>query len=173
MALTHLLLYARKPHRVVYALAVLMAVAGATSAVSELFLMFASDISAYAGTLKYQVLSAFVIVVALVWFIYLYYGTASRALALTISAMWLVSVVPRLFVPGDGLLFSEISALGANPLAGNIKIVPSAFVSPIEADLAEVTAALSRWGIGLRAVLNKAQTPAAQVAPVRHDEART
>jgi uncharacterized membrane protein len=59
------------------------------------------------------------------------------------------------------------------PFAGNIKIVPSTLVSPMQADLAEVTAVLSRWGIGLRAVLNSPQTQAVQVAPVRDGEAGT
>lgn len=59
------------------------------------------------------------------------------------------------------------------PFAGNIKIVPSTMVSPMQADLAEVTAVLSRWGIGLRAVLNSPQTQAVQVPPVRDGEAGT
>ena len=59
------------------------------------------------------------------------------------------------------------------PFAGNIKIVPSTMVSPMQADLAEVTAVLSRWDIGLRAVLNSPQTQTVQVPPVRDGEAGT
>ena len=59
------------------------------------------------------------------------------------------------------------------PFAGNIKIVPAKIVSPMEADLPEVTAVLSRWGIGLRAMLNKAGSSAAPVATAHKGETRT
>ncbi|HUU73030.1 MAG TPA: ATP-binding protein [Burkholderiales bacterium] len=114
MALMHVLLFARDRHRLVYGLAALMAFSAAVNAVCELFLMFAEDIPAYVGVLKVQVFSTFLIVVSLVWFIYVYYGTASRTLALAITAMWVMAIMLGIVLPSDGYVFSSISELVIN-----------------------------------------------------------
>jgi PAS domain S-box-containing protein len=110
LALIHALLWLRDRRRVVYVLSASMALGATLNAVSELMLMFSGDIQTYVVWLKIEVLAVFVLLVSLVWFVYLYFRTASRSMALTITAMWSVSLAIN-FVAPNSIIFLEITEL--------------------------------------------------------------
>lgn len=79
-------------------------------AYTELIGLTAQNIPAYALALKFQTLGVFVMLVSLVWFIYVYFGTGKKWLVLLITFLWCISIVLN-FVAPYSIVYSEITGL--------------------------------------------------------------
>jgi two-component system sensor kinase FixL len=110
LGLSSLLLWLRGERELRYLLAATMAFAAAACAGSELALSRSTDVATYLLTLRIQVVLIGAMLLSLVWFVYLHFGSASRPLALAITALWSFNLVVELATPG-GAVFSEITAL--------------------------------------------------------------
>ena len=110
LGLILMLLWTHDWRRLDYLLAAAMAVAGGCSALTEMGLAFAGDIPTYIELMKIQVPLAFIIVMSLVWFVYIDLGTASRSLALAITALWIIHLTIHLMSPSSGV-YAEIASL--------------------------------------------------------------
>ena len=76
----------------------------------ELLALHANDIRAYAFALKYQTLGVFTMLVSLVWFIQIYFGTGRKWLVWSITLLWIFSVTVNLLAP-HSIVYSEIIEL--------------------------------------------------------------
>ena len=110
LAATHLQLWFRARKAAVYLLSAVMALGAAANAGSELYLLKSQDVASYATGLRVENTAVFVLVVAMVWFVYLYFGTARRWLAVLISALWSIAQVANLASPYS-VVFSNITEL--------------------------------------------------------------
>ncbi len=88
----------------------LAALGASAVAYTELIGLTAQDIPAYAFALKFQTLGVFVMLVSLVWFIYFYFGTGKKWLALLITFFWCFSIILNFIAPYS-LVYSEIIEL--------------------------------------------------------------
>ncbi len=88
-----------------------MALGSTGNAVIELLLFHASSVSAYASLLQWQVLSVYILLIPMVWFVYVQLGTARRWLAGTISLIWTIALASP--VPEN--------------LAGRLEIAPKSY----------------------------------------------
>ncbi|MDH3268766.1 MAG: sigma 54-interacting transcriptional regulator, partial [Ignavibacteria bacterium] len=79
-------------------------------AYTELIGLTAQSIPTYAFALKFQTLGVFVMLVSLIWFIYYYFGTAKKWLALLITFFWCFSIVLNFTAPYS-IVYSEIIEL--------------------------------------------------------------
>ena len=86
------------------------ALGAAGSSLMELYGLHAESVENYALVTHYQNIFIFILVIALIWFVYAYFQTANRWLALTVTALWIVSIVVNFLSP-YGLTFSEITHL--------------------------------------------------------------
>ena len=110
LALTHLFLWVYKPRSAMYVLLAVAALGAAANAVTEMIVLRAQTIAQAAAALKAENVAIYVLLVPLVWFSYLYFGTARRRLALAITGLWSVAVVLNFASPGS-LVFREIVEL--------------------------------------------------------------
>jgi PAS domain S-box-containing protein len=110
---TSLTLWLRRRREIAYLLAAAMAMAAAGSALIELFLALSTDLMTYRRLLIAQVPVGAAIALALTWFVYFHFGSASRALALSTSLLWLIHVAVD-FAAADGAVFTSITALERN-----------------------------------------------------------
>jgi len=109
-ALTHLQLWVRARKTAVYLLSAVMALGAAANAGSELYLLKSQDIASYSTGLRVANTAVFVLVVAMVWFVYLYFGTARRWSAVLISVLWSIALVANLASPYS-VVYSTIAGL--------------------------------------------------------------
>jgi PAS domain S-box-containing protein len=110
LALLHLLLWLKDHNRPVYALSALMAAGASASAYLELALLQTESIERYATLLRLENLAIFALLIPMVWFVYLHFGTARRWLAVTITATWGIAIVVNFLSPFS-LVFSDIAEL--------------------------------------------------------------
>jgi PAS domain S-box-containing protein len=114
LALMHLLLWFKSGPHNVYRLSALMAVSAGAGAMIELMLQQSSSIERYGALLRWENLSVFVLLMAMIWFVYLHFGTARRWLAATITALWSVAIVVN-FASPYSVTFADIHALRRLP----------------------------------------------------------
>jgi PAS domain S-box-containing protein len=88
----------------------LAALGACAVAYAELSALHAQDIPVYVSAIKFQTLGVFVMLVALVWFVYFYFGTGKKWLALLITFFWSVSIILSLISPYS-IIYSEITEL--------------------------------------------------------------
>ena len=88
----------------------LAALGASAVAYTELVALHAQDIPVYLSALKFQTLGVFVMLVALVWFMYFYFGTGKKWLVLLITFFWCISIVINFIAP-YGIVYSEIIKL--------------------------------------------------------------
>jgi PAS domain S-box-containing protein len=110
LGLMSLTLWLRRRSEIAYLLAAVMAAAAACSALIELFLALSTDLGTYRTLLFVQVPVGAAIALALTWFVYFHFGSASRALAFGISLLWLVHVAVN-FASTDTAVFATITSL--------------------------------------------------------------
>ena len=80
------------------------------AALAELATFRATSIDAYGQILKFQNYAIFMVVVGLVWFVDSYLGTARRWLGVSITAIWIVTLIVNQTAP-HSIVFSEIHSL--------------------------------------------------------------
>ena len=117
LALLHLLLWWKDRGAPVYILATFMALGATGNAISELFLLHAQSVSSYANLLQWEVLFVYILLMAMVWFVYLQLGTARRWLAGTISLLWTIALVIN-FASPSSLIYLQIDTLAHHEAYG-------------------------------------------------------
>ena len=86
------------------------ALGAAAVAITELFGLTSQSIPDYVLALKFQTLAVFVMLVSLVWFIHLYFGTGRKWLLWLISILWVSSIIVNFIAPYS-VVYSEIIEL--------------------------------------------------------------
>ena len=97
-------------NRHIYLLSTIMAMSAGISALLELGLLITTSVDTYNELLRYENLAIFMILIPMVWFIHLYLKTGRTWLALSITALWSVSIIINFLSPNN-LTFSEIYEL--------------------------------------------------------------
>ena len=111
LAIVHGVIWIRqRNHAWANLLFTLSALGAAGSSFMELWGLHADSVETYALVVRYQNICIFALVVSLTWFVYVYFETANRWLALTISGLWVISIIVNFLSPYS-LTFSEISSL--------------------------------------------------------------
>ena len=110
LALTHLFLWMKDRSAHVYGLSVAMAAGASATTVTELLLLHAREIPVYARILVWQNAAVYVLLVSMVWYVYLRFGTARRWLAFAITTLWTVAIVIN-FVSPASVVFAQIDEL--------------------------------------------------------------
>jgi len=103
-------LWFKDRHTIVYLLSAIMGLSAAASAFTELGLMQATSAAAYGRLLQWNVLSVYTLVVSLVWLVYVRLGSARRWLALLVTALWSVQMVPNFLSP-TSVVYARIDSL--------------------------------------------------------------
>ncbi len=89
---------------------------GATvSALFELFQRQTTSIEIYQQAVRLGHLPTFILLVSLVWFVDIYFGTAKRWLTILISSMWVLALVIN-FTSDSSLTFQSIAEIKRIPL---------------------------------------------------------
>ena len=109
-SLLHLLLWWKDRGTSVYMLAALMALGATGNAMTELQLLHTQSVSSYATLLRWEVLFVYILLMAMVWFVYVQLGTARRWLAGTINLIWTIALVINFASPGS-LIYLQIDTL--------------------------------------------------------------
>jgi PAS domain S-box-containing protein len=86
------------------------ALGAAASSFMELWGLHAESVETYALVARYQNICIFTLLLSLIWFVYVYFGTAKRWLALTITGLWILSLIINFLSPYS-LTFSKITGL--------------------------------------------------------------
>jgi PAS domain S-box-containing protein len=110
LAFMHLLLWFRERRRAVYLLSCMMAASASASAFLEHALLRTESLENYRRLIRWENLAISLILVPMVWFVYAYFGTGRRWLALTITALWAASLVVNFLSPYS-VTFAEITDL--------------------------------------------------------------
>ena len=110
LGLMHLLLFFHQRRSTLYLLSSLMAFAAAADTMLVLALMNVQSIEAYSLLLIWDGAAVYVMLIAMVWFVYAYFHNAQLWLAGLITAMWSVALVVNFLSP-HSLVFSSIEGL--------------------------------------------------------------
>lgn len=110
LGLTHVLLWFKERRRVLYLLSALMAFSAAASALIELGLMRAGTIAEYQWLLRWENLTIYLLLMSIIWFVQLHFGTARRWLAIAVTALWTVAILINFLSPAS-IVYSEIAGL--------------------------------------------------------------
>ena len=110
MALTHLFLWLKDREKTAYILASVMAGAAAANGLLELALLHCTSVERYAALLKIESVSVYLVLIPMVWFINLYFGTARRWLAWVITGLWSAALLFNFLSPAS-LVYTEITEI--------------------------------------------------------------
>ena len=110
LGLMHLAIFLRRSNAIPNLLFSIIALGGAGVAFTELLLLNEQNIQHYAVIVKISHTFVSVLLVPLVWLVYVYFKTARRWLALTITGIWVFSI-PANFLSPYSVVFSEITEL--------------------------------------------------------------
>ena len=86
------------------------AIGAAGIAIFELWSLKTIDISLYSLEVKLTHIPIFILLISLIWFIYVYFGTAKKWLANSITVLWTVALIINFSSP-NSLTFSSITEL--------------------------------------------------------------
>jgi len=101
LALTHLFLWSKEHRDSVYLVSALMAAGAVGVTLAELSLLKAQTIEGFARGLIWSNVFVFVLLISMVWYIFLRFGTARRWLALLITAFWTAAIVLNFLSPAS------------------------------------------------------------------------
>jgi signal transduction histidine kinase len=110
LGLMHLLLWSQKRQATVYLLSSLMAFSAGASAMLELGMLSTQSLTTYRILTRWENFSIFMILVPMVWFVYIYFGTGRRWLVVVITLLWSVGLLANFFSP-HSLTFSDVTEL--------------------------------------------------------------
>ncbi|GMR25105.1 MAG: hypothetical protein BMS9Abin39_0383 [Ignavibacteria bacterium] len=91
------------------------ALGAASISIFELLSLKTTDITAYALGVRYTHIPIFILLVSLVWFLYIYFGTAKQWLAFLITGLWTIALIVN-FISPSSLTFLNITELKQIPL---------------------------------------------------------
>ena len=114
LALAQLFVWSRQWKTFDHVLASLMCVGAAGSAWCELALMRVTSVADFGRLLQWDNLFVYLLLVPMVWYVQLRFGSARRWLALLITALWTIALVPNFMSPYS-VVFSEITELQHAP----------------------------------------------------------
>jgi len=86
------------------------ALGAALSALFELLQLHASSIEVYHQVVRFGHIPIFILLVSLVWFVDIYFGTARRWLTILITSLWTITLIIN-FVAENSLTFQSISEI--------------------------------------------------------------
>jgi signal transduction histidine kinase len=130
LALLHMLLWLKYSQNTVYLLSSLMAFAACASALLELSLLSTQTLETYRVLIRWENFAIFMILVPMVWLVQIYFDSARRWLALTITLLWSLGMLIN-FVSPYSLTFSTIAELKQLPAFwGELFTVPSGTENP-------------------------------------------
>ena len=115
LAFMHLLIWVQQRKAIAHLLFTVAAGAAGLNAFSELFGLQEESIDVYMIVFKLGHIPVALILNALVWFIVVYFGTARRWLAYTISALWVITLILNFTLPYS-IVFAELPELTRVPL---------------------------------------------------------
>ena len=127
-------------NRHIYFLSTIMAMSAGINALLELGLLMTTSVDTYNELLRYENLAIFMILIPMIWFVHLYLKTGRTWLAVSITALWSVSIVINFLSPTN-LTFSEIYELKqVTSFWGEVFSIPSGEEHPwkILADIASL-----------------------------------
>jgi signal transduction histidine kinase len=110
LGLMHLLFWFRERKVSAYLLSALMGFSAAASALLELAMLTTESVQLYSELLLWGNLSIFMILVPMVWFVYQYFQTGRRWLAITITLLWSIGILVNFLLPGN-LTFEHVTEL--------------------------------------------------------------
>ncbi len=106
------------------------AIGAAGIAIFELWSLKTIDINLYSLEVKLTHIPIFILLISLIWFIYVYFGTAKKWLANSITVLWTVALIIN-FASPNSLTFSSITELKQIPLPwGEYFSVPIGITNP-------------------------------------------
>ncbi len=106
----HLLFWLRNRKQPVYLLSSLMAFSAGVSAMLEMALLLTESLDSYRVLMLWENVAVFMILVPMVWFIQVYFGTGRRWLAMIITLLWTLGLLTNFLSPHT-LTFIEVSEL--------------------------------------------------------------
>jgi signal transduction histidine kinase len=101
LGLVHLLFWLNNRQVTAYLLSALMGLSAAVSAMLELAMMTTQSLVTYSELLRWVNLAIFMILVPMVWFVYQYFHTGRRWLAITITVLWIIAIIINFLSPGN------------------------------------------------------------------------
>ena len=110
LGLMHLLFWFRDRKVTAYLLSALMGFSAAASALLELAMLTTESVQLYSELMLWENLALFMILVPMVWFVYLYFQSGRRWLAIIITLLWSIGMLVNFLLPGN-LTFEHVSEL--------------------------------------------------------------
>ena len=101
LGLVHLFFWYKSRQVTAYLLSALMAFSAAVNTMLELALMLTESLDVYGELIRWANLSIFMILVPMVWFVYQYFNTGRRWLAIAITILWVAGIVINFLSPGS------------------------------------------------------------------------
>jgi len=130
LGLMHLLFWYNNRQVSTYLLSALMGFGAAISAMLELAMMTTESPVIYGELVRWENLAIFMILVPMVWFVYHYFRTGRRWLAITITVLWGIGIVINFFSPGS-LTFHHIVELKRETMFwGELFTLPVGEINP-------------------------------------------
>lgn len=140
LGMMHLLFWLNNRKVTAYLLSALMGLSAAVSAMLELALMTTQSLALYVELLRWENLAVFMILVPMVWFVYQYFSTGRRWLAITITVLWLIAIVIN-FLSSGNLTYHHLVELNRETLfLGETFTLPVGAINPwkLLADIASL-----------------------------------
>ena len=110
LAFIHIIVWVFQRELKIHLLFAVAAFSAAVIAVGELLQLHETSVESFLLIVRYMHIPIFFLLISIVWFIDLYFGTARRWLTITISAMWIISLIINFLSPHN-LTFTSISHL--------------------------------------------------------------
>lgn len=110
LGLMHLLFWLRDRKVTAYLLSALMGFSAAANALIELAMLTTESAPLYSELVRWENLALFFIVVPMVWFVYRYFQSGRRWLAIAITLLWSIGMLINFLSPGN-LTFEHINEL--------------------------------------------------------------
>ena len=106
LGLLHLLIWLKNRQNTAYLLSALMAFSITANALIELAMLHTGIVDGYVTLMKWENVAIYGLLITLIGFVYLYFQTARRWLAITITALWSLALCINFLSPGS-IVFIE------------------------------------------------------------------
>jgi len=101
LGVMHLFFWYNSRQVTAYLLSAVMAFSAAVNTMLELTLMLTESPDVYGELIRWVNLSIFMILVPMVWFVYQYFNTGRRWLAIAITILWVAGIIINFLSPGS------------------------------------------------------------------------
>ena len=110
LALVQMMIWLMRRKKVVHLLLALTALGATGSGLVELLLLHTTVPERYDTLVRWQHIPVFVLLVSMVWFVQVYFGTGRRWLAQVITGLWLVALAANFLSP-HSLVYAAVPRL--------------------------------------------------------------